>query len=112
MGEDACRLSVVLVTAPRGRGAEIAKVLLEERLAACVNVVGITSLYWWEGSINNDDEDLLIIKTRRECIDELIETLKRVHPYQVPEVIALDTARVLDSYLAWACREASCASKG
>ncbi len=93
---------VVLITAPRGRGEEIAKRIVEERLAACVNVVkGVKSFYWWEGRVNEDDEELLVVKTRADAVDSLIRRVKEIHPYSVPEIIALDIVEGNRDYLEW-----------
>lgn len=97
---------VVLITAPRGRGAEIARALVERRLAACVNVVpGLRSIYWWQGRIEDDEEELLIVKTCESKLAELERVVKEVHPYSVPEVIALPVLRGLREYIDWMCRE-------
>ncbi len=93
---------VVFITAPRGKGREIARRLLEERLAACVNIAPVSSMYWWEGRIEEDEEELLIVKTSMERLGELVEAVKRVHPYSVPEVLALPVAACLGSYCRWA----------
>ncbi len=92
---------VVFVTAPRGRGEEIAAKLLEARVAACVNIVQARSLYWWQGSIERDDEDLLVIKTTMDRFNSLVELVKKIHPYQVPEILALPVAACLGSYCSW-----------
>ncbi len=96
---------VVLVTAPRGRGQEIARRLLEERLVACVNVVPARSMYWWRGRIEEDDEDLLVAKTSAEALPRLIERIKSVHPYEVPELLALPVAACLGEYCRWVREE-------
>jgi periplasmic divalent cation tolerance protein len=98
---------VVLVTAPRGKGREIALKLLERRLAACVNVVPVESLYWWQGRIEEDSEELLVIKTRAELLPELAKQLREIHPYQVPELIALPIVTGLKEYVEWLIRESS-----
>ena len=106
-------LAVVLVTAPRGRAAEIARRLLEERLAACVNIVGpIRSMYWWQGKIEDDQEELMIIKTKKCLLPALKEKIKQVHPYTVPEIIALEPVDVLHSYLKWAEAETAGCAEG
>jgi periplasmic divalent cation tolerance protein len=93
---------VVLITAPKGKGVEIARRIVEERLAACVNVVsGVTSIYWWEGKVNVDDEDLLIVKTRGDAVGALVRRVKEIHPYTVPEIIALDIVEGNPDYLRW-----------
>ena len=95
---------VVLITAPSAEVAEkISNTLLENKLAACVNIVpSINSLYIWEGEINNDEEVLLIIKTRYELFDDtFIKTIKEQHPYDVPEIIALPIVIGSEDYLHW-----------
>ena len=99
------QLVVVLITAPRGRGTEIARRILEERLAACVNIAGVRSMYWWRGSIEEDDEDLLIVKTSVDLLPKLIQKVKEVHPYEVPEIVALPVIAGLSDYVDWVIRE-------
>jgi periplasmic divalent cation tolerance protein len=100
---------VVLVTTPTAeRAAEIARALVEERLAACGNVVpGIRSVYRWEGKIHDDAEALLVLKTTRERFDALRERVLALHPYEVPEVIALPIEAGSAPYLAWIAAETS-----
>ncbi len=98
---------VVLVTAPQGRGKEIARSILEKRLAACVNVGSVESLYWWKGNIEEDKEDLLVIKTSVSRLEELVEEIKRVHPYEVPEILALPVVACLGEYCDWVRKETS-----
>mgnify|MGYP001605948150 CR=1 FL=1 len=86
--------------------AKIARALVEERLAACVNrVSGIASTYRWQGKIHDDAEVLLVIKTTRERFDALRERLMELHPYDVPELVALEIAEGLPAYLDWLARE-------
>lgn len=94
---------VVLVTTPsREVGRDLGRTLLEQGLAACVNVVaGIESLYVWKGELCSDEEALLIIKTRQGVFDELDAAIRDIHPYDVPEVIALSVAAGSQDYLAW-----------
>jgi periplasmic divalent cation tolerance protein len=94
---------VVLVTCPSAeKAAEIARALVEERLAACGNVVpGIRSIYRWEGKVHDDGEALLVLKTARGRFDELRRRVETLHPYQVPEVIALLVEAGHASYLDW-----------
>jgi periplasmic divalent cation tolerance protein len=98
---------VVLVTAPTAeRAAEIARALVEERLAACGNVVpGIRSIYRWEGKVQDDQEALLVLKTTGERFEALRERVLALHPYQVPEVIALGIEAGNAPYLAWITAE-------
>jgi len=96
------RTLVVLVTCPKRTVAErIARRLVSEGLAACVNVVpGLTSTYRWQGKICRDPELLLIIKTRRPLLQTLIDRVRALHPYTVPEVIALPLVGGSPAYLA------------
>jgi periplasmic divalent cation tolerance protein len=80
----------------------IAEALVVEGLAACVNVVpGVTSVYRWQDEIQHDQEWLLIAKTRRELLDELVQRVQALHSYEVPEVIALTLDGGSDAYLRW-----------
>jgi len=98
---------VVLVTAPTPeRAAEIARALVEERLAACGNVVpGLRSIYRWEGKVQEDAEALLVLKTTRARFDALRDRVLALHPYEVPEVIALPVEAGSAPYLAWLAGE-------
>jgi periplasmic divalent cation tolerance protein len=85
-----------------GDAQRIGRALVERRLAACVNVVpGVTSIYAWKGSINTHEELLLVIKTRREKLDEVRSALLELHPYEVPELIALPIEGGHHAYLEW-----------
>ena len=94
---------VILSTVGSQEDAEsIARTLVEERLAACVSIVpGLTSLYWWEGKISRDSEVLLIIKTSEQAYERLEARLREIHPYQVPEIVALRAERVYEGYMKW-----------
>ena len=96
------KVYVVFITAPKGKGDELASKIVEERLAACVNVVsGVKSVYWWRGKVERDEEDLLIVKTVESRLDVLIRRVKELHPYEVPEIIAVPVEKGLPEYLAW-----------
>ena len=94
---------VVLVTAPDPeKAAEIARTLVEERLAACGSVVpGLRSIYRWEGRVEDDREALLLLKTTRARFEALRARVLALHPYQVPEVLALPVEAGSAPYLAW-----------
>jgi len=94
---------VVLVTAPsKDVGREIGQTLLERRLAACINVVpAVESLYVWQGEVCDDEEVLLVIKTTAAAFDALVTAVRNVHPYDVPEIIALPIAAGFQDYLDW-----------
>ncbi|RTZ69207.1 MAG: divalent-cation tolerance protein CutA [Aquificaceae bacterium] len=93
---------VVLITTPVDKGEDIANYIVENKLGACVNVVKeVKSLYWWKGNIENDKESLLIIKTSLEKLPKLTEEVKKIHPYTVPEIIALPVIGGNGDYLNW-----------
>lgn len=94
---------VVLITAPDGKTARtLAVELVERRLAACVNIVpGVTSIYRWEGAVEQAQEVLLLAKTCRSRLAELEDALLELHPYDVPEFVALEPAHVEARYRAW-----------
>lgn len=79
----------------------IARVLIEEKLAACVNITEVNSYYRWEGEFCEDKEALLIIKTEKSRVDEIIERIKELHSYELPEIIALPIVAGYDKYLEW-----------
>ncbi len=99
--------AVVLVTASGlDEGNKITSVILDKRLAACVNIVPkISSLFWWQGKIDAADEVLLIIKTRASRIKDIIDAVKSVHSYSIPEVIALPVIAGNADYLDWIAGE-------
>ncbi|KAM0863367.1 hypothetical protein ACQ4PT_044641 [Festuca glaucescens] len=94
---------VVYVTVPnREAGKKLSESIISEKLAACVNIVpGIESVYWWEGKVQTDAEELLIIKTRESLLNALTEHVKANHEYDVPEVIALPISGGNLKYLEW-----------
>ncbi len=93
---------VVLITCPVEKGEEIAQLIIKDRLGACVNVVQeVSSIYWWKGKIERDRESLLVVKTSAERLSELTERVKEVHPYTVPEIIALPIIAGNEDYLEW-----------
>ena len=86
----------------RQRAEELAATLLEERLVACVNVVGpILSLYRWQGSIERDEEYLLIMKTMASHETALASRVQELHPYEVPELLMLPVEAGAPAYLQW-----------
>ncbi|KAG5018877.1 hypothetical protein AAZX31_06G090200 [Glycine max] len=94
---------VVYVTVPnKDAGKKLAESIVKEKLAACVNrVPGIESVYQWEGKIQTDSEELLIIKTRQSLLEALTEHVKANHEYDVPEVISLPITGGNLKYLEW-----------
>lgn len=94
---------VVLTTVGADYDARaLARELVELRLAACVNIIDrVTSVYRWEGSVTEDGEQLLVIKTAEDRTAPLREELMRRHPYAVPEFVVLRIDETSDSYGAW-----------
>ncbi|HVA55985.1 MAG TPA: divalent-cation tolerance protein CutA [Gammaproteobacteria bacterium] len=94
---------VVLCTCPDPKSAEtIATTLVEERLAACVNLVpGLTSIYSWQGSLRREPECLLLIKTTAARFEALCSRLRVIHPFEVPEIIGLPISHGDPAYLQW-----------
>lgn len=96
-------MKLVLSNAPPDRADEIARRLVEERLAACVNLTPIRSVYRWKGAIAEEAEVTLLIKVSVERVDALVARLRVLHPYELPEILVLDVdaERSLSEYVAW-----------
>ena len=94
---------IVLVTTPNeAEAGSLAARIVEERLAACVQILPtMTSVYVWEGKLQKDAEHLLLIKTLPEKYDEVETFIIANHSYEVPEIVAIDAERVSGPYLAW-----------
>jgi periplasmic divalent cation tolerance protein len=93
---------VCLITTPQADARSIASAMIDERLAACVNIVPLVqSLYWWEGKVEQADEALLVVKTTRPAIPRLDELLGAIHPYETFELISLDVVAGSHPYLEW-----------
>jgi len=100
---------VVLITAGSEEEAhKIAELLVNEKKAACVNILpAVDSLFWWEGKIESARESLLLVKTKASLFPEIVELVNRTHSYEVPEIIALPIIAGSEDYLKWldtACR--------
>ncbi|MBN1687560.1 MAG: divalent-cation tolerance protein CutA [Candidatus Omnitrophica bacterium] len=94
---------VVFSTAPSLSVArQIVRALVQERLAACVNIIpSVESHYRWKGKITKDREVLMVMKTRKGLFTRLEKRLKHLHPYEVPEILALPAVKGSRSYLSW-----------
>jgi periplasmic divalent cation tolerance protein len=98
----AYRYYIVLVTTDKIEEAEkIAEALLNAKLAACINYFNVTSTYWWENKIQKHKEVMLIIKTVKDKLAELMRVVKENHSYSVPEIIALPIVKGNPKYLVW-----------
>ncbi len=94
---------IFLVTVPNiEEGQRIAKILVENKLAACVNIIrNILSIYRWKGKIEEDDEHLLLIKTTKENSESIIDKINEIHSYEIPECIGFKIEKGSESYLNW-----------
>jgi periplasmic divalent cation tolerance protein len=93
---------IVFVTSKASESEKIAKSVVENKLAACANIVkNINSFYWWENKVQNDTEDLIIFKTKKSKLKKLIKKIKEIHSYTVPEIIAFDITKGNKNYLDW-----------
>lgn len=102
------QLLVVLITAPSMHVAEqLGRALVENKLAACVNILpGMRSIYVWKGAIQTDEEVLLLVKTSAALFsDGLVPAVKALHPYELPEIIALPIQMGAPDYLEWVQQE-------
>jgi periplasmic divalent cation tolerance protein len=93
---------IVLITYPPKKAEEVARALLSSRLAACVTIMPkVSSLYRWKENTVTDEEALLVVKTEIDRFEDLSKCVKEVHPYDVPEIIALPVVRGNNDYLEW-----------
>jgi periplasmic divalent cation tolerance protein len=90
-----------LCTTAPGEADRIARALVDERLAACVNIMPVRSCYLWEGKINLEGEELLIIKTEQSMVEQLVSRIIELHSYKVPEIIVLPIVDGYPPYLHW-----------
>ncbi|HDJ22721.1 MAG: hypothetical protein B5M54_00850 [Candidatus Aminicenantes bacterium 4484_214] len=101
------KFAVVLSTVPdEATGESLAHLLLENRVAACVTLIGQgISFFWWQDKVQKESEYLLLIKIQEENFDQLVDLITRHHPYEVPEIIALPIERGYPPYLEWVANE-------
>lgn len=107
--ETRSQIRTILVTVPtEDTAVSLAKALVGEQLVACVNIVpGVRSIYRWQGKIEDEKELLLILKTQSERVDDVVARVGELHPYTVPEVIALPVLSGNPKYLDWVVEETS-----
>jgi len=105
------RVILVLSTVPESDSACIAETLVSERLVACVNAMPVRSCYRWKGEICRDREELLIMKTRESLFARVMERVRELHPYEVPEILALPVWGGFGGYLQWVMDETGSAGK-
>jgi periplasmic divalent cation tolerance protein len=93
---------VVLVTCPPGNAQALADTLVEQRVAACVNIVpGLQSVYRWKGEVERESESLLVVKTTGDRFEALKRAVLEHHPYELPEVVAIPVEKGHTPYLEW-----------
>ena len=93
---------VYSTTASEEEAADIARVVVEERLAACANIIPtIRSIYRWQNKVEDDHETLLFLKTQSDCVPALISRIQTLHTYELPDIIALPLERGYQPYLDW-----------
>ena len=92
---------IILCTAPPGGADKIAKALVEERLAACVNVSQARSYFIWNGRLSDEREELMIIKTEKSLAEKIKARIKELHSYELPEIIAIPIVGGDERYLEW-----------
>jgi periplasmic divalent cation tolerance protein len=102
MTHPAQQVAVVLTTFGVGQAAVVGKVLVEERLAACVNVLpAMTSIYRWRGAVQQEAEEQMVIKTTADRLGDLETRLRELHPYELPEFLVITADAGSEPYLKW-----------
>ena len=102
MADQPVVMMAYVTAANREEALKLATVLVEERLAACANIIeGVTSLYWWQGEVQREAEVSLIVKTRAELIEALKRRVCEIHSYTVPCVVAWPITAGNEAYLDW-----------
>ena len=97
---------ICLISTPQEQAERIAKEFVSQKLAACAQILNpIHSIYWWQGKIDKSKECLLIIKTKRSLFNKLKVATSKIHPYSVPEIIALPLVGISKKYASWLRKE-------
>jgi len=97
---------VITTTATKSDAQAIATAVVAKHLAACAQVIGpITSTYWWQGKIETAEEWLCVMKSRQDLYEALEKAIRQVHPYKVPEILAVPVVQGSQDYLEWMDRE-------
>ena len=100
--KEADRIVVFITVSGEEEAHKIAEMLVNGKKAACVSIVPrVGSLFWWEGRLDSARESLLVVKTKASLFPEIVELVKRVHSYEVPEIIALPIIAGSEDYLKW-----------
>jgi len=95
-------IQVITTAETKADAQAIARAVVEKRLAGCVQIIGpITSTYWWQGEIETAEEWMCVIKSRQDLYERLEEAIREVHPYDVPEILAVPVIAGSKDYLRW-----------
>jgi periplasmic divalent cation tolerance protein len=95
-------IQVFTTTEKREDAERIAETLVRKRLAGCVQIMGkLSSTYWWKGEVHKTEEWLCLIKSEKDLYEKLEKTIKKIHPYETPEITALPIISASKEYLAW-----------
>ena len=104
--EESTYLAIFITIDTAEEAHQIAEVLVKQRKAACVNIVpGVSSLFWWQDKLDSAGECLLVAKTKASQLDELVNLVKEIHSYDIPEIIALPIVGGNQDYLEWISKE-------
>ena len=93
--------SVYVTTEDEDEAMVIGRILVEEKLAACVNIHPMFSIYWWQGDVQEDTEVALLVKTKAGLVDEVINRVKQLHSQEVPCIVAWPIEKGNPDYLKW-----------
>ena len=97
---------IVFVTVPLKEVEKLVKILLKERVCACINIIeNVKSYFWWKETISQEREALLIIKTQEKLFSKLKKIIKENHPYTVPEIVGIKITKINEGYLDWLIKE-------
>ena len=93
---------IFITTSTKKEAEKIANALLNRKKAACVSILpGVNSFFWWQGKIDSASEALLVVKTKSGLLDDIVKLVKKLHSYDVPEIIALPIIGGNEEYLEW-----------
>ncbi len=100
--ENQRKVIIFITTETDNEAKRIANVLLTQKKAACVNIVArVSSSFWWQGKVDNANESLLIIKTKEALLPQIVAEVKKIHTYQVPEILAIPIVGGNEDCLKW-----------